>query len=81
MLKELQKDGFKDIKKSQKGFKAFLGKHLAKAREMDKATRTVLIILGAILLLVIILLIAILVAVSESIDSCLGNDNNDGCIS
>lgn len=80
MLKDLQKDGFKDLKKSKTGFKALLGKHLAKAKQMDKATRTLLIILGAILLLVIILFIAILVAISESADSCLGNDNNNGCI-
>ena len=80
LLKALQEEQFKDPTKAKKGFKKLLGKQLAKAKEMDKATRVILIVLGAILLLVIIFLVAIIVSVNQSANSCLGEDNSEGCL-
>ncbi len=81
LFKDLQKEGFKDLIKSKKGFKKILGKKLAKFKEVDKTARILLIVLGVVLLLVIIFLIAIFVSINQSVDSCLGSDtSNDGCI-
>ena len=82
MLKDLKKTGIKDPGKVKKGFKSLLGKHLKKAKEMDKATRTLFIILGFVLLLVVLVLVALLVGVNQTVNSCGGNDNDDddGCL-
>lgn len=72
LFKELQKEHFKDSVKTKKGFKKILSNQLTKAKEMDKATKVILIVLGVILLLVIILIFALISGIQEGFNCLAG---------
>lgn len=76
LFKKIQKEHFKGPKKSKKGLRKTFRKYLLEFKEMDKATRTILIIFGVILLLIILFLMLIVYSVAETADSCAGGSNS-----
>ncbi len=80
LLKEYSKKGIQDPAKFKKSLKKHFGKQIKKWKSADKTARVLIIVLAVILLLVILLIVALLLQVRSATNTCLGGEDDSGCL-